>query len=215
MLIVVDLCIGYNSLPHIAKGPEETIENDGKEAKNDYVDPDHDSNPTRHPMGKRVWNWLVLCDDGKVGPSDVLDPSFTLRPGTVVSISEDPFPSSRNHWTQEQKMAFKIIRRNLLTVVRQLSNVKNDWRKANPILTLDIRPGMQSNLNSKVTLLDSPGLLFYYLFDDWYTSYALVAKKEQQYAARLETLVICDHQPPSAWLTLASETTCLGDPTLS
>ena len=88
---------------------------------------------------------------------------------------------------------FKVIRRNILTVVRQLSNVKNEWRKGNPIQTLDIRPGMQSNLNSKVTLLDSSGLLFYYLFDDWYTTYALVAKKEQQYAARLEHLVIQIH----------------------
>ena len=56
---------------------------------------------------------------------------------------------------------------------------------------------MQSNQNSKVTLLDSPGLLFYYLFDDWYTSYALVAKKEQQYAARLENLVISVYFPHS------------------
>ena len=82
-----------------------------------------------------------------------------------------------------------VIRRNVLTVVRQLSKVKNEWRRGNPIQTLDIRPGMQSNLNSKVTLVDSSGLLFYYLFDDWYTTYALVAKKEQQYAARLQNLV--------------------------
>ena len=48
---------------------------------------------------------------------------------------------------------------------------------------------MKSNQSSKISILDSPGLLFYYLFDDWYTSYALVAKKEQQYAARLDDLV--------------------------
>ena len=122
--------------------------------------------------------------------------ALSLGSGTVISVHEDPFPSSRNKWTPEEKDVFKIIRRNLLTVVRQLSNVKNEWRKANPIQTLDIRPGMQSNLNSKVTMLDSPGLLFYYLFDDWYTSYALVAKKEQQYAARLEDLVSGTHKPP-------------------
>lgn len=103
---------------------------------------------------------------------------------------EDPFPSSRNNWTPQQLADLKIIRRNLLTVIRQLSHVTSQWRMSNAIYTLDIRPGMQSNLqNSKVTIGDSPGLLFYYLFDDWYTSYALVAKKEQQYAARLESLV--------------------------
>ena len=53
---------------------------------------------------------------------------------------------------------------------------------------------MQSNLqDSKVTLSDSPSSLFYYLFDDWYTSYALVAKKEQQYAAQLGNLVCYFH----------------------
>ena len=116
-------------------------------------------------------------------------PLLTVVPGTVISMSEDPFPGSRGRWTPEEKCVFEVIRRNVLTVVRQLSNVKNEWRKGNPIQTLDIRPGMQSNLNSKVALFESSGLLFYYLFDDWYTTYALVAKKEQQYAARLENLV--------------------------
>lgn len=47
---------------------------------------------------------------------------------------------------------------------------------------------MPSNL-SNVSISESPGSLFYYLFDDWYTSYNLVAKKEQQYANRLQLLV--------------------------
>ena len=102
----------------------------------------------------------------------------------------------------------RVIRRNILTVVRQLSKVKNEWRRGNPIQTLDIRPGMQSNLNSKVTLHDSSGLLFYYLFDDWYTTYALVAKKEQQYAARLQSLVNTSHQQCRPRLMISSATKC-------
>ena len=103
---------------------------------------------------------------------------------------EDPFPSSQQEWSDADKAtALVAIRRNILLVVRQLSNVRSDWRKHNPISTLDIRPNMASNQNSMIKISDSPGLLFYYLFDDWYTSYALVAKKEQQYAARLENLV--------------------------
>ena len=99
---------------------------------------------------------------------------------------EDPFPSSRD---TEHDKELKVIRRNLINVVRQLSSVKNEWRAKNAILTLDIRPNLVSNQSRKLRIQDSPGLLFYYLFDDWYTSYALVAKKEQQYAVHLERLV--------------------------
>lgn len=57
--------------------------------------------------------------------------------------------------------------------------------------TVDIRPGMFS-YQGNVTISEASGLLFYYLFDDWYTTYALVARREQQYAAELEKLVILD-----------------------
>ena len=36
---------------------------------------------------------------------------------------------------------------------------------------------------------DTPGLLFYYLFDDWSSSYGLVARKEYQYGAELDRMV--------------------------
>ena len=71
----------------------------------------------------------------------------------------------------------------------QLSEVNDLHRKENPINTLDIRPGLDSNQSSDITIADSPSLLFYYLFDDWYTTYALVAKSEHQYAMELERLV--------------------------
>lgn len=80
-------------------------------------------------------------------------------------------------------------RRNLLNVFMQLSEVNDVHRRDNPINTLDIRPSLRSNQSSNITIADSPSLLFYYLFDDWYTSYALVAKSEHQYAMELEKLV--------------------------
>ena len=86
---------------------------------------------------------------------------------------------------KEQEL-FKAIRRNLLNVFKQLSEVNNERRA---ISTLDIRPGLRSNQSSNITIADSPSLLFYYLFDDWYTTYALVAKSEHQYAMELEKLV--------------------------
>lgn len=107
----------------------------------------------------------------------------------MISFIEDPFPSSRFSWKEEERSAVRILRRNILTVVRQLSKVNNKWRDDNPVSKFDIRPGMKPSSDTKVSIADSPGLLLYYLFDDWYTSYALVAKKEQQYATRLQALV--------------------------
>ena len=90
---------------------------------------------------------------------------------------------------EKEQRLLNVIRRNLLNVFMQLSEVNDMHRTNNPINTLDIRPGLCSNQNSNITIADSPSLLFYYLFDDWYTTYALVAKSEHQYAMELEKLV--------------------------
>ena len=90
---------------------------------------------------------------------------------------------------ENEEPLFKVVRRNLLNVFMQLSKVNDSHRKNNPINTLDIRPSLRSNQSSNITIADSPSLLFYYLFDDWYSSYALVAKSEHQYAMELEKLV--------------------------
>jgi len=61
-------------------------------------------------------------------------------------------------------------------------------------MTLAIRGGIVSGNDGVKDSFDAPlgdasSLLFYYLFDDWYTSYSLVARKEHQYGAQLEHLV--------------------------
>ena len=64
-LKTTDLCIGYNSLPDIASAPEDISDDDGKKAENfDFV-PKRETDPSRYPMGKRVWSWIVLCEDGQ------------------------------------------------------------------------------------------------------------------------------------------------------
>lgn len=112
--------------------------------------------------------------------------------GTVISIYENPFPGHQGGIPEGKQLLLNVIRRNLLNVFMQLSGVDDVHRKNNPINTLDIRPSLLSNQSSNITIADSPSLLFYYLFDDWYTSYALVAKSEHQYAMELEKLV-CSH----------------------
>lgn len=113
---------------------------------------------------------------------------FDEAPGTIISIYETPFPEQGGHLNRYQREILASIRRNLWNVFSQLSRVKDD-RNNHPINTLEIRPGLPSNQTSNLTIADSPSLLFYYLFDDWYTTYALVAKDQHQYAQQLETLV--------------------------
>ncbi|KAL2059641.1 hypothetical protein ABVK25_000934 [Lepraria finkii] len=164
------LCIGYNSLSDVEVGGGSDPNGGNAEA----LIPSENN-----PKGARTWTWLVLCDDG-----------------TVISMYENPFPSHQEDLDKNQMRRLLQIRRNLRNVLRQLSNVNNESRRKNPINTLDIRPGLSSNQTSDVTITDSPGLLFYYLFDDWYTSYALVAKEEHQYAGLLEDLRLDMFQKP-------------------
>ena len=185
-LTKVDLCVGYNSLSDPAAA---LVANQFS----DEQDEDLDNQGARNkPKGIRFWTWLVLCDDGKL----VLmrrSQALTMRSGTVISIYETPFPDKKGDTDNRERVLLSVIRRNLHNVLMQLSRVNDERRKRNPINTLDIRPGLSSNLStgqsSKIKISDSPSLLFYYLFDDWYTTYALVAKREHHYAARLEDLV--------------------------
>lgn len=86
----------------------------------------------------------------------------------------------------EKHDALALGRQNLLNSFRQLSK-SNDGRKSdNPFMTLGIRSGVQATDGK---LSDAPGLLFYYLFDDWYPTYSLVTRDKNQYTAKLEILV--------------------------
>lgn len=56
-------------------------------------------------------------------------------------------------------------------------------------MTLPIRAGLTSPDDTTTGGLGDASSLLFYLFDDWYTSYSLVVRKEQQYSAQLEDLV--------------------------
>lgn len=168
------LCIGYNSLSDTKITPDNKAEGEQNTSQTGNDDDDDDlarSRSDNNPEGARTWTWLVLCDDG-----------------TIISIYENPFPGHQGALDDQEKERLERIRRNLLNVFMQLSQVNDAHRRENPIYTLDIRPGLESNQTSNINISDSPGLLFYYLFDDWYTSYALVSKEEHQYAKLLEKL---------------------------
>ena len=163
------LCIGYNTLSD-TEDPKKDLPRATDTAAEIAVDDDNGSSRSDNkPSGSRTWTWLILCDDG-----------------TVVSIYENPFADRQQDFGPETRKRLEMIRRNLLNVFKQLSAANNDYRKNNPIYTLDIRPGLTSNQSRTINITDSPSLLFYYLFDDWYSSYALVSKAEHQYADQLE-----------------------------
>ncbi|KAL9083263.1 MAG: hypothetical protein Q9159_005874 [Coniocarpon cinnabarinum] len=88
-------------------------------------------------------------------------------------------------------------RYNLLNVLSQLSNVSYSPQR-NPISLVPIRHTESligengehlSQLDDRhPSEVDGPGLLFYYLFDDWWNSYALLTSHDHHYGAELNRL---------------------------
>ncbi|MCJ1328269.1 hypothetical protein MMC10_004945 [Thelotrema lepadinum] len=123
------------------------------------------------PEGRRIWSWILLCTDG-----------------TVISINENPFPYHSKLDKREQH-ELDSIRYNSLNVLTQLSQATDQERPLNPIMTVQVRAGRKSSMaESRVSDDDSPSLLLYYLFDDWYTSYSLVAKSDHEYRRQLDVI---------------------------
>jgi hypothetical protein len=124
------------------------------------------------PHAKRVWNWLVLTEDK-----------------TVISISEDPFPFSDGNLRPHDLKTLYTTRRNLVSVFRQLTKAPTPLRE-NSLVMLPIRHRIgNSDEETAHRPTDAPGLLFYYLFEDWFTTYSLVTRREHGYAAELDHIV--------------------------
>ena len=114
---------------------------------------------------------------------------------TVISMFEDPYVSMDSYQRSVQDAT--KLRRNLLNVFVQLSKASSSSTR-NPISLVPIRHvevalTPENDDSEQNTLadaqIDGPGLLFYYLFDDWYASYALLAKEEHHYGRELNKLV--------------------------
>ena len=89
-----------------------------------------------------------------------------IAEGTVISIQENPYPGLSKPSERELKSVLGIIRRNVQLIF------SGDGPE-------------QASIKQE----DGPSLLFYYIFDDWVSSYALVAKREHQYGVLLDRLV--------------------------
>lgn len=152
--------MGYNSLHNVrTKAPGDE--------KNDEADRGRDV-----PHGKRVWNWLLLCEDK-----------------TVITVSEDPYPFSNGDLRAEELKMLYTIRRNLVNVFRQLTKAPTPLRDT-ALIQLPIRHRIgNSEEETAHRPTDAPGLLFYYLFEDWGTTFNLISKRDHGYSAELDRLV--------------------------
>ncbi|KAF2761742.1 hypothetical protein EJ05DRAFT_507375 [Pseudovirgaria hyperparasitica] len=123
------------------------------------------------PEGIRVWTWLILTVDK-----------------TVISIREDPFPYHNGIYEVHEMRSMLTIRRNLINVFRQLSKV-HDSSHENAMTILPIRRRIGETVEETAHRpTDAPGLLFFYLFEDWFSAFNLVARREHRYAAELNKL---------------------------
>ncbi|KAF1915032.1 hypothetical protein BDU57DRAFT_576201 [Ampelomyces quisqualis] len=153
------VCLGYNSLHNVRTKPPENEHNDEADRGQDI------------PHGKRVWNWLLLCEDK-----------------TVISVSEDPYPFYNGNLRAEDLKMLYTTRRNLVNVFRQLSKAPTPLRDT-ALVQLPIRNRVgNSDEETAHRPTDAPGLLFYYLFEDWGTTFNLISRRDHGYGAELDRL---------------------------
>ncbi|KAB8231533.1 uncharacterized protein BDW43DRAFT_140064 [Aspergillus alliaceus] len=145
-------CIGYNSL-HVVPNVEF-------------------SNGRGLPNGRRLWSWLILCDDG-----------------TVISMQENPYPGLSAPSERELKAVLGIVRRNVQFIFSGVPKRHSAQSESDSLVTIRVRPSQGGGPDqASIKQEDGPSLLFYYIFDDWVSSYALVAKREHQYGVLLDQL---------------------------
>ncbi|KAK3716396.1 hypothetical protein LTR37_006546 [Vermiconidia calcicola] len=121
------------------------------------------------PHCTRIWTWLLLCNDN-----------------TVISINEDPFPFCQGKLDPLQQRILVETRRNLVNVFRSLSNTDE---VQSPMSLLPLRARLGDTPEESVhRLSDTPGLLFYYLFENWRNSYTLITRRESRYGLELNSL---------------------------
>jgi hypothetical protein len=125
-----------------------------------------------------------------VGLWHYLDSFLLLSIGTVISIQENPFPGPHEPSLDEQSAVLRIVRRNVMTIFRGVSKQHSASSDSASLVTIRVRPLSDVEPEqASIKQEDGPSLLLYYIFDDWISSYGLVARKEHQYGASMDRLV--------------------------
>lgn len=110
----------------------------------------------------------------------------------MVSIQENPYPRQATPLDDDQKKVLKTVRRNVCSIFRGVSKQHEATSESDSLVTIRVRNFQQDSSapeQGSIKPEDSPSLLFYYIFDDWYSSYGLIAKREHAYGVSLDELV--------------------------
>ncbi|KAJ5147270.1 uncharacterized protein N7443_001137 [Penicillium atrosanguineum] len=124
------------------------------------------------PDGRRIWNWLILTDDG-----------------TIISIQENPLPMQQGPLSTSQTKILDVVRRNIKFIFSGVSKQHLTMSENDSLVTIRVRHFSDSGPDeANIKQEEGPSLLFYYIFDDWVSSYGLIAKREHKYGVALERL---------------------------
>jgi hypothetical protein len=111
--------------------------------------------------------------------------------GTVLSIQENPYPDPTALSERELDALTAASRRNIQLIFRGVSRQHSATSENDSLVTIRVRPIHDPDTSTaSIKQEDGPSLLFYYIFDDWVSSYSLVAKREHGYSVDLDRLVL-------------------------
>ena len=83
-----------------------------------------------------------------------------------------------------------VARRNVQLIFAGVSKQHSARSENDSLVTIRVRPFNHSGADiGSIKQDDGPSLLFFYIFDDWVSSYALVSKPEHGYGDALDKLV--------------------------
>lgn len=83
-----------------------------------------------------------------------------------------------------------VVRRNTKFIFSGVSKQHLNASENDSLVTIRVRHFSNSGPDeANIKQEDGPSLLFYYIFDDWVSSYGLIAKREHKYGVALERLV--------------------------
>lgn len=105
-------------------------------------------------------------------------------------MQENPFPGPHIPTAEEEKVITAATRRNIVSIFSGAS-IQHPLVSDDESL-VSVRVRHFSDIEPEEASIkqeDGPGLILYYMFDDWVSSYRLVARREHKYGALLDEIV--------------------------
>lgn len=108
-----------------------------------------------------------------------------------MSIQENPYPRVPGPLPEKEvKSVLGVVRRNVCHIFSGVSKQYSAASESDSLVTIRVRNLRDCGPDkTNIKQEDSPSLLFYYIFDDWVSSYGLIAKREHTYGVSLDHLV--------------------------